>query len=133
MVVEIDGKKRKKRTRRGGDDVFGDIRHAIAIAVPRTAETESLHCTISAMSTSPPPFHHSDSWSSHSRTDSPTPLGSITKHATMTSHPTRCAHTLSQKENSILSLAASDRYLFSGSQDLHIYVGIVRVFLDEFL
>lgn len=56
--------------------------------------------------------------------------GSITKHATMASHPTRCAHTLSQKENSILSLAASDRYLFSGSQDLHIYVGIVRVFLD---
>ncbi|RUS25340.1 WD40-repeat-containing domain protein, partial [Jimgerdemannia flammicorona] len=46
----------------------------------------------------------------------------------MSTYPTRCVHTLSQEENSILSLAASDKYLFSGSQGLQIYVWDIKIF-----
>lgn len=38
-------------------------------------------------------------------------------------HPTRCIHTISQEDNnSVLSLVASKRYLFSGSQSSQIHV-----------
>lgn len=38
-------------------------------------------------------------------------------------YPTRCIHTISQEDrNSVLSLAASKKYLFSGSQSSQIHV-----------
>ncbi|KAI9489794.1 WD40-repeat-containing domain protein [Zychaea mexicana] len=58
-----------------------------------------------------------------SRTESPTPLGNISKGSSpKPMYPTRCVHTISQDDNSVLSLAASDTYLFSGSQSSRIHV-----------
>ncbi|KAI9031822.1 WD40-repeat-containing domain protein [Phycomyces nitens] len=51
-------------------------------------------------------------------------IGNISKlNGTKPLYPTRCVHTISQEdENSVLSLAASQRYLFSGSQSSKIHV-----------
>jgi di- and tripeptidase len=51
-------------------------------------------------------------------------VGNITKHtAAELVSPSRCVHTLSQDDHtSVLSLAASEKYLFSGSQGAHIAV-----------
>ncbi|KAI7849155.1 WD40-repeat-containing domain protein [Circinella umbellata] len=58
-----------------------------------------------------------------SRTESPIPLGNILKTtSSKPMYPTRCVHTISQDDNSVLSLAASDKYLFSGSQSSRIHV-----------
>jgi di- and tripeptidase len=54
-------------------------------------------------------------------------VGNITKHtAAELVSPSRCVHTLSQEDHtSVLSLAASEKYLFSGSQGAHIAVCIL--------
>jgi hypothetical protein len=51
-------------------------------------------------------------------------VGNITKHtAAELVSPSRCVHTLSQEDHtSVLSLEASEKYLFSGSQGAHIAV-----------
>ncbi|KAI8139626.1 hypothetical protein BJV82DRAFT_626793 [Fennellomyces sp. T-0311] len=43
-------------------------------------------------------------------------------------YPTRCVHTISQDDNSVLSLAASNTYLFSGSQSSKIHVWDLQIF-----
>ncbi|CAO3692343.1 unnamed protein product [Umbelopsis ramanniana] len=57
-------------------------------------------------------------------------LGNITKHtAAELVSPSRCVHTLSQEDHtSVLSLAASEKYLFSGSQGAHIAVWDLATF-----
>ncbi|KAJ2956566.1 hypothetical protein NQZ79_g7593 [Umbelopsis isabellina] len=57
-------------------------------------------------------------------------LGNITKHtASALVAPSRCVHTLSQEDStSVLSLAASEEYLFSGSQGGHIAVWDLATF-----
>lgn len=51
-------------------------------------------------------------------------LGSLSQFNSSTPlYPTRCFHTISQEDrNSVLSLVASKRYLFSGSQSSQIHV-----------
>ncbi|KAI8643152.1 hypothetical protein BD408DRAFT_415352 [Parasitella parasitica] len=58
------------------------------------------------------------------RTESPIPLGSLSQLSNSKPlYPTRCIHTISQEDrNSVLSLAASHKYLFSGSQSSQIHV-----------
>ncbi|KAI7864320.1 hypothetical protein BDF14DRAFT_1835199 [Spinellus fusiger] len=62
--------------------------------------------------------------------DSPFPIGSISKMNSMKPlYPTRCVHTISQEDNnSVLSLAASENYLFSGSQSSKIHVWDMQTF-----
>ncbi|KAI8992562.1 WD40-repeat-containing domain protein [Pilobolus umbonatus] len=66
----------------------------------------------------------------HSRTESPTPLGNLSNFNNATPlYPTRCVHTISQEDNnSVLSLVASKRYLFSGSQSSKIHVWDLQTF-----
>ncbi|KAI8977252.1 WD40-repeat-containing domain protein [Mycotypha africana] len=64
------------------------------------------------------------------RTESPTPLGSLSQFSqTKPIYPTRCIHTISQEDrNSVLSLVTSQRYLFSGSQSSQIHVWDLQTF-----
>ncbi|KAI9275117.1 hypothetical protein EDC94DRAFT_8412 [Helicostylum pulchrum] len=64
------------------------------------------------------------------RTESPTPLGSLSQLSNSRPlHPTRCIHTISQEDNnSVLSLVASQQYLFSGSQSSQIHVWDLQTF-----
>ncbi|CAO3656823.1 unnamed protein product [Mucor hiemalis] len=64
------------------------------------------------------------------RTESPTPLGSLSQFNSSTPlYPTRCFHTISQEDrNSVLSLVASKHYLFSGSQSSQIHVWDLQTF-----
>ncbi|KAI8379206.1 WD40-repeat-containing domain protein [Radiomyces spectabilis] len=64
------------------------------------------------------------------RKDSPIPLGNISKYTGLKPlYPTRCVHTISQEDDSsVLSLAASRRYLFSGSQSSKIHVWDLQTF-----
>ncbi|KAI8330555.1 hypothetical protein BD560DRAFT_416277 [Blakeslea trispora] len=64
------------------------------------------------------------------RTGSPTPLGSLSQFSSAQPlYPTRCIHTISQEDrNSVLSLAASKKYLFSGSQSSQIHVWDLQTF-----
>ncbi|ORZ15957.1 hypothetical protein BCR42DRAFT_416210 [Absidia repens] len=64
------------------------------------------------------------------RTDSPTPLGSISKfNIPNPAYPAKCVHTISQEDdNSVLSLASSKKYLFSGSQSSKIHVWDLQTF-----
>ncbi|KAI9476215.1 MAG: hypothetical protein EXX96DRAFT_601897 [Benjaminiella poitrasii] len=64
------------------------------------------------------------------RTESPTPLGNLSQLSnSQPLYPTRCVHTISQEDrNSVLSLVASKRYLFSGSQSSQIHVWDIQTF-----
>ncbi|KAI9321641.1 hypothetical protein BX666DRAFT_2017500 [Dichotomocladium elegans] len=60
---------------------------------------------------SPPTFDHSHPQGNISKVSGARPL-----------YPTRCVHTISHDNNSVLSLASNSKYLFSGSQSSKIHV-----------
>ncbi|KAI9269351.1 hypothetical protein BY458DRAFT_187021 [Sporodiniella umbellata] len=61
------------------------------------------------------------------------PLGNLSQMSySRPTHPARCTHTISQEDNnSVLSLATSKKYLFSGSQSSKIHVWSLDTFRLE--
>ncbi|OZJ03237.1 hypothetical protein BZG36_03438 [Bifiguratus adelaidae] len=55
-------------------------------------------------------------------------LGNLTSKRHQLKPPPRCVHTIGQKDQSVLSLAANEHYVFSGSQGGNIYIWDLATF-----